>query len=75
MNITLDRVWPGHPVKVSGGQTVAISLPAGWALMCSPGYADWFAVSSPFIPPHDCFVRVDCLESDGTPVTATLTIT
>jgi hypothetical protein len=73
-NITMDRVWPGHPINLAAGKTASIALPAGWVARVSTDLAQWDAVAVPYTATVDCIIRIDCDVYHGTPVTASLEI-
>lgn len=74
ITITFDRVWPGHPLTLSAGQTITADAPAGCQLRRQAG-GQWHDIASPFTAAEPSVVRLDCDTYVGTPITATLEIT
>lgn len=74
LTITFDRVWPGHPITLSAGQTITAEAPSGCHLRSRIG-VDWQDVASPFTATDTSVIRLDCDTYEGTPKIATLTIT
>lgn len=70
---TYDRVWDGHPINLSHGQTISVENMSGLSLKALAGET-WRSVSSPYTADADCLVRLDCVTYTS-PVTAVLSIT
>jgi hypothetical protein len=69
VNITFDRAWPGHPMKVPAGATVTVTNAPGCTLRNMAGDA----LALPYTAPSDTIVKLDC-DTYTAPITATLEI-